>query len=204
MAADGSWQSIRLHGLLSTSALLDLFQVEGEARNRIEAQHRPEYIRITHSFYGEAWIRDQKPMDDSGLRRALKDGLKPEDWYRLLNQRVFFWVTTERLERLIHARAYRDRPHLVLSVNTASLLAAHADHVSLSPMNSGATKPFPHARGLDTFLPLTEYPFEERRRRSGEPIVELAVTGGVPHIAGMVRRVERRQGDQTLEILYEA
>jgi hypothetical protein len=32
MAEDGSWESIRERGLLSTSALLDLFEVEAEER----------------------------------------------------------------------------------------------------------------------------------------------------------------------------
>ena len=34
MAQVGSWPSIERNGLLSTSALLDLFQIKGEARKR--------------------------------------------------------------------------------------------------------------------------------------------------------------------------
>jgi hypothetical protein len=37
MAEDGSWESIRERGLLSTSALLDLFEVEAEERFAIES-----------------------------------------------------------------------------------------------------------------------------------------------------------------------
>jgi len=46
-------------------------------------------------------------------------------------------------------------------------------------MNTGATRPMPHPRGKDTFLPIKHYPYENRRRRGLEPVVEFAVTGGV-------------------------
>ena len=46
MAEDGSWESIRKHGLLSTSALLDKFEIEGEERLAIESARRPEIVRI--------------------------------------------------------------------------------------------------------------------------------------------------------------
>ena len=42
MAESGSWESIRECGLLSTSALLDLFEVEGGERITIESTRRPE------------------------------------------------------------------------------------------------------------------------------------------------------------------
>ena len=90
MAAEGSWPSIQLHGLLSTSALLDRFEVTGEERDRIERRHRPESISIRHEEHGHAVVRDQKPMSEGGLLRALKDGLTPSDWYSTLNERVFF------------------------------------------------------------------------------------------------------------------
>ena len=97
MAADGSWQSIARHGLLSTTSLLDLFEIIGQRRVDLESRHRPESVVIDHPRYGRAWIRDQKPMDDVGLSRALQDGLVPEQWYRMLNQRVFFWLREGRV-----------------------------------------------------------------------------------------------------------
>ena len=42
MAAEGSWPSIQQHGLLSTSALLDFFEIEGGEREKIEDRHRPK------------------------------------------------------------------------------------------------------------------------------------------------------------------
>src|ERR1700688_4530360 len=92
MAQLGSWPSVEEHGLLSTTALLDLFEVRGDERFRIESCHRPESIPISNIEYGLAVIRNQKPMSDKSVRRALEDGLKPADWYRELNSRVFFWL----------------------------------------------------------------------------------------------------------------
>jgi hypothetical protein len=128
-------------------------------------------------------------MDDAGLKRALRDGLLPADWYRIVNRNVFFWVDEVRLERLLSAQAYRSQRHLVCVTDTARLLERHADRVTLSPMNSGATKPRPHPRGRDTFLSLEQYPFEDRVRRGLRPIVELAVEYAVLDITELLIEV---------------
>jgi hypothetical protein len=201
MAAEGSWPTISSHGLLSTSSLLDLFQISGLERQVLEDEHRPESVPIRHMLHGSAIVRDQKPMSDAGLRRALETGLAPVDWYRLLNGRVFFWVTKARLSRMMRARAYRDLRKTVLILNTEAVLDAHASKVLLSPMNSGATKPFPHARGRDTFLPLAAYPFEERLRARKEAIVEFTVGGGVMNVTGLVQRVEEVGGSRASRVL---
>ena len=132
-------------------------------------------------------------MDDPSLRRCLQDGLTPEDWYRLLNGKVFFWLTRSRLDRLLNARPYRAETHIVLELDAAALVRAYAPDITLCAINSGATKPFPVARGRDTFLPIARYPYAawRSRRARGERVVELAVTGGVPDIDRFVRgRVE--------------
>ena len=205
MAERDSWASIRRHGLLSTSALLDLWELKGERRDRIEAMRRPENVGIDHPMLGRVVIRDQKPMDDAGLHRCLQDGLAPTDWYRLLNQRVFFWLTRPRLLRLLGARPYRELEHDVLQLDTAAMVRAHWDRVTLSPINSGATQPFPTARGLRTFLPIEEYPYGEwrERRPRGERAVEFAVMGGVPDVTPFVRRVTRMRGGDVLSVLYD-
>lgn len=71
MAQRGSWPAIRERGLLSTTALLDLYEVEGVERERIEILHRPESVEIAKDGLPNAVIRDQIPMSDAGLRRAL-------------------------------------------------------------------------------------------------------------------------------------
>jgi hypothetical protein len=189
MAAEGSWSGIERHGLRSTTALLDLFEVRGERRTELESRHRPECVSIEHPSYGRAVIRDQKPMDDPGLRRALTDGLAPTDWYRILNKKVFFWLTRERLTKLRTARAYRDKRQTVIVVDTRRLLERNHERVVLSPMNSGCTKPMAHPRGLNTFLPLSDYPYQDRERRGLEPIVELAVESLVQEIHAVILTV---------------
>lgn len=56
MAEAGSWPSIQRHGLLSTSALIDLFEVKGARREALEARHRPESVTLTHPRYGTALV----------------------------------------------------------------------------------------------------------------------------------------------------
>lgn len=205
MAEPESWPSIQEHGLLSTNALLDLFEIEGEAREQLAARHRPDSVTISHAVHGAAVIRDQKPMDNRGLMRSLGDGLTPEEWYRILNDKVFFWLSAERLERLLNAAAYRGKRQTVLTVDTAALLARHADRVLLSPINSGCTKPMPQPRGRDTFLSLADYPFDawDCKRRRKDPVVELTVRYAVPDICDFVVRVEERGGGMATRLLWE-
>jgi hypothetical protein len=204
MAEDGSWPSIRERGLLSTSALLDLYAIDGEARRNIESRHRPNSVPITRTGLPNAVVRDQKPMSDEGLRRCLTDGMTPEDWYRTLNEKCFFWLTEDRLLTLLNARPYRTQAHTVLIVNTASVVNAHAERVRLCPMNSGCTKPYPHPRGRDTFSTIERYPFEARSGRGRDAIVELAVIGGVPDMAKHVEMVRRMMGREVLETTWTA
>ncbi len=198
-AERGSWPSIQRHGLLSTSALLDLYGIQGAERGLIEGQRRPQGVRLEDPLLGSILVRDQKPMDDAGLRKCLLDALSPEDWYRLLNRKVFFWLTRARLDRLLNARPYRGIDHDVLELDTAALVAAYDDIITLSPINSGATRPFPARRGLATFLPIAAYPYGywRSRRPRGERVVELAVDRCVPDVARFVRRVTVMRSDET-------
>ncbi len=204
MAERGSWPAIRDQGLLSTSALMDLYGIDGDRREAIEHRHRPASVPITAEGQPGAVVRDQIPMSDGGLVRALPARIKPADWYGLLNSKVFFWLTRERLLKLTCARSYRDAEHDILELNTGSLLAAHRSAVTLCPINSGCTKPIPHPRDERTFLPIVDYPYGDwrRRRRRGERAVELAVERAVPDIAAHVRRVVVMKGDKTLAELF--
>jgi hypothetical protein len=105
---------------------------------------------------------------------------------------------------LLNARAYRDSVHDVLLVETRGLITQYEERVRVSPMNTGATKPYPHPRGLDTFLPLPEYPFDDwrKKRRLADAVVEVAFEGGVPDIAPHVLRVVRMRREEELEELY--
>jgi hypothetical protein len=145
-------------------------------------------------------------MSDAGLERSLERGVTPNEWYETLNSKVFFWLTEDRLERLLAARAYRDQSHDVLILDTASLLAVHGQNVVLSPINSGCTKPFPHPRGRSTFLDIASYPYVDRRRTrpAGNAVVELAVSDGIPDIEPLVVRVVRRRAGKRPRLIWRS
>jgi hypothetical protein len=193
MAEAGSWDSIKEAGLLSTTALLDRFQVRGHRRHELESCRRPRSVTITHPAHGTAVIRDNIPLLEKVLVRTLV-GMTPREWYETLNRRVFFWVDRQRLEKLRNAGAYEAREHDILTVETAPLVERHLDAITLSPMNSGATHPgAQYPRGVGTFKPIADYPWEERLAKNRrEPVVELAVDYAVPDIADLVLNVERR------------
>ncbi len=193
MAEADSWDSIRKRGLLSTTALLDLFEINGARRLELESSRRPASVTITHPTHGTAIIRDNIPLIEKVLARTLV-GMTPREWYEALNGRVFFWVSEARLERLRNALAYRERKHYILTVDTAALLSSHIDDVTLSSMNSGATHPGAKCtRGADTFKPMNGYPWDVRLKKNRyESVVELAVRYSVPDIETLVTSVERR------------
>jgi hypothetical protein len=84
----------------------------------------------------------------------------------------------------------------VLEVDTAALLERHAERVSLSPINSGATFALnPAPRGLDTFRHIADHP-------SGKTIAEMSVDYSVPDIAEFTVRVGRWRGTEELEEIW--
>jgi len=203
MAERGSWNSIKRFGLLSTSALLDHYAVAPPRRTEIESQHRPESVEIIGAGLPRAVVRDQIPMSDAGLRRALPDRLSPSDWYELLNAKAFFWLSQDRLHKLTNAKAYRDQEHDVLEIETRSLIYAHRDAIWFCPINSGCTKPMPHPRDESVFSRIPDYPYAHWRQRRGprERVVELAVDHAVSDIEQHVRRVVVKRGTEVLNVL---
>jgi Family of unknown function (DUF7002) len=205
MAEAGTWPQIEKHGLLSTSALLDLFGVSGDARFAIESVRRSEIVTITHPEDNlTAQIRDNKPLRGQFL--VCLPGTTPQQFFELLNGKVFFWVSRQRLERLIAARAYRTRAHDVLSIDSADLLAKYFDKASLASINTGSTLyPTAPARGHETFVPIDQFDWEAARRARGRQnaIVELAIEYAVPDIAQFAAKVERRQNGHPSQILFE-
>jgi hypothetical protein len=205
MAHRESWPKIRKHGLLSTTALLDKYGITDAKRQAIEAQRRPMSVALERQDLGSAVIRDQSPMDDKGLLRCLQDGLSPQDWYRSLNGKVFFWLTRERLLRLLSAGTYRNEEHDVLELHALPLLSAYKDKIWFCPINSGCTKPYPHTRGANTFQRISDYPYAAWRlkRTRGERVVELSVDYAVPDIENFVKRVVRMKGNEEIGVISE-
>ncbi|MAO80785.1 hypothetical protein D0Y83_00130 [Qipengyuania flava] len=207
MAHEGAWPAIKEHGLLSVEALLDLYGIEGEDRDRHFARHRPENVTITREGLPGAVLRDQKPMRDGALAKCLQDGLEPADWYRTLNSKSFFWLSRQRVWNLLGARAYRGRKQTVLTLDTKRLVVAYHDRILLSPMNSGSTIYRPLPRGKDTFKRIGDFPFDERRKAGRNPygnVVELVVEGGAPDISQFVLAVHEAENDTVLGELWRS
>jgi hypothetical protein len=203
MTHEGSWPGIQQHGLLSTTALLDLFEVTGERREQLEVVRRAQSEEIVHPKHGRALLRDQKPLNEKKLKAALTDGLTTEDWCRNLNGRVFFWGPETRLGILRGASEYKDNRQTIVVVDTAKLVQKYADQIELCHMNSGCTMPMAFPRGKDTFLPLEKYPLEERRKKYGtkNAVAEITIKNAVPDVTDFVIEVYETGGEKPKQIL---
>jgi hypothetical protein len=194
MASAGSWPAIREHGLLSTSALLDLFDADADTREAV-LRRRAASVTLESPELGVAVIRDQRPLRLKSLEQSLVD-MTVEEWLGQLNSKVFFWLDERRLEGLLAAKEYRGATHDVITLDTSRLIEREGETVRLSPINSGSTLYVPSPRGRDTFKTIAEYPFEERRRLRGrEAIAELTVEDSVLDVEEVALKVERRAGD---------
>jgi hypothetical protein len=189
MAERDALAQIARHGLLSTTAILDLFGTEDEDRRPLESRIRKASCTVEHPVHGTITLRDQKPLSETKLASCLQDGLTPEDWLRLLNRKVYFWVSRDKVEELLGAREYKSREHIVLQISTRALVNAHYERVTLAAMNTGTTNPIAHPRGLATMLPLADFPYEDRRRRGLRTAVELCVDYSVPDMMAHVEIV---------------
>ncbi len=199
MAEAGTWESIQRRGLLSTSAILDLFRLEGAQRKPYEVEHRREMLTVPQGQRDQIVLRDQRPMPPERLRLALTDGTTPEQWYQLINGKVFFWAEHHRLLRLLNA--YSRDEHDVLILDTRSLIEAHLGNVWLCHMNSGNTLPIPHHRGVHIFKRIPDFPAKQNGRPE-KPVVEVLVDRGVPNVAAHTLEVLRMRRDQVIRQIW--
>jgi hypothetical protein len=196
----GNADGIMRHGLRSTHELLALFESsDAECAEALKGT-RQRSIPLSHPEQGRASVRDQLPLSLTRLSKALID-MTVEEWLHRLNSLVFLWPTRDRVERLLTAPVYAERDHHVLTVDTAELVARHGPRMLLAPMNTGATRPFAHPRGRETFLPLGEYPLIDRR--STGAVAEIEVQDAMPDVGEYVITIERWHGSQRAEMLWE-
>jgi len=197
MAEKDTWPSIKQNGLLSTTAVLDRYGINGQQRVSIEEGHRPEKMLIGPEQSGIV-LRDQKPMIPSRLSDALIDGTTPAQWYKFLNGRVFMWAQEARLFGLLGARHYRKLEHDVLTINSEALLGKYSQQVWLCRMNSGNTWPVPHKRGMNDFQRIADYPTMKTSLAPYKEVVEVVVDYSIPDIADFVIEVRRMRGSEVL------
>lgn len=122
---------------------------------------------------GGAVLRDQKP-NRINLADSL-DGVTPEEWWDLLNRRVYLFPSEPPLMKLVRSYADRGFGQEVITFDTARLLGPVAERVEVAAVNAGV---FPRAsgrtRGITTFQRLgdAEYPVTK--------IKEVTVVGHLP------------------------
>jgi hypothetical protein len=204
MADEAAWPSIQRHGLLSSKGLVDLFEPEPSVRVAALSEVRGASIPLRRDGLDAVTIRDQLPL--KFLDECLQDGVSRQDYLDALNGRVYFWLAEQRLERLLKARAYKSRRHLILHIDTAALLDAYGSKVELAPYNTGSAHvPNAPKRGPGVFVPFASYPFDHWRRkrgRNGEHVVELTVPYAVPDVVKFVRRAELRHGIDAAVVVF--
>jgi hypothetical protein len=109
----------------------------------------------------------------------------------VLNERVFFFLQRKRLDALLGA--YKREPQLVITLDTASLVAANESPIELCKFNSGFAQPHnKKLRNRASFLPIADYPHPQRTVANprGEDVAELTVLGSVnalPHVIRLER-----------------
>jgi hypothetical protein len=200
MAESGSWRSVRARGLLSTTALLDLFEISGSKRREIESQWRPSIVPIEHPIHGTAAIRDQWPMPPEHLAAGL-DGTTPQQWYEFLNRKTFLWLSEDRLMRMLNARPYRNAAHDVLTLDTRSFVGEYMDRITVCQINSGFAMPMfgrVTKRSFESFQTI-----EQRAATQGlSGLAELTVDYAAPDVWRYVTSVESWRGKQRLGTIW--
>lgn len=185
----GAWESIRVHGLLSTETLLRRAGLaEAEVQKRIR-RHRKEREVLETAAIGRVVLNDNSSLQMGKLARCLDDGFTAEDWLAMLNRRVFFWVTKAKAETFANAAINRGNPRELRALDTARVVAASAGRVQIAPFNTGNTLFNAVRRGLATFTPLGTMPYAQWRqlrrdhKSSPDEVVEVVFLDGVPDVA---------------------
>ena len=147
--------------LLSTEAIINLSSFDENERNEFLSQRRKthEIIEIGEDKYH---IRDQRPISILNLVKCLTSGFSVKDFFKMLNCRVFFWPTIQRLNS--HYKRYSSESPIIIRVSTEELLRINP-HSEFCRLNSGATRSNSHLngappeRGNGTFLPADEFKY---------------------------------------------
>ena len=147
--------SIHKHGLLSTSSLLDLFEVPETDRQLYEREPRSKAVTLVHSLHGRTVLNDQAPLHAGGLSRCL-DGMTSEEWCRELNSRVYLRPVRDRSQCIWKTKLTNSLKRLTLVADTREFLAVYEEELAATSINPGYTLRDPTRRGRYTFTPLRE------------------------------------------------
>ena len=206
IAWGGSSPSIQEHGLLSTKALLRLYGKTDEAIAALTQARRAHWVEIDCPGRPSAVLRDQKPMTDAGLRRALDGSAEPWQWYDLINSMVFFWPTTARLGTMLTASAYEGVAHGRAGCGREGAGGDWSATTSGSRRSTAGARDACLGRGdVTLFKRFADYPFEYRRRKYGvaRAVAEVCVVDRVERIAEAVLDVKRGTAGEVMKALAD-
>ncbi len=122
IAWGGSWRSIQKYGLLSSKDLLRSYGKRGDEFKTLTQVRRECWVKVNCLGRPSAILRDQKPLNEKKLKKALPKNVEPWQWYDLINSMVFFWPTKKRLKSMISAKVYSELYHDVLLGDTKKLV----------------------------------------------------------------------------------
>jgi hypothetical protein len=185
-----NWSSVQAGGLMSAKrlAMASNYDLNDLRKHRARGVVLPSGARI----------RDQSPMPPAVLARFLRDGLSPEDWYDVLNSKVFFWLDPARLNR--QRQACGHAPQRVLVIDGCRMLKAHGARACVAPINTGNAMRAAAPRGLTTFVPWEQWKAdawasEQVGQTKGRPAthrpVELTIEDEVADVLDYVDDVVR-------------
>ncbi len=205
MAEAANWPAIQRDGLHSASTLLNIAGIIGQDREELEKNQRLTHTELPNGVQ----LRDQRPMPPTALATCL-NGISPSEWYALINAHIFFWLDPARLNR--QRAACDPRPQVVLTVDAGKLVAAYAERVALTPINTGNARRRPAKRGAATFVPYAAWVTSAWAseaaslgisvRPPSHPPVELTVAGSIPNIMQFVVRVQKLAPGQSFTPLH--
>ena len=180
--ASENMRGIEVHGLLSAEALARKTDHEP-----LKITLRDTRIRLVSPKL-TARLNHQKPIL-YGLDAAnrIVEGHTAQSWAAQLDRRIFFWP--ERKGAAFVKSVQREIPTSVIWLDTAALFTRYADHLWLSPLNSGNfTQGGAHAiRGDWLYVPVTAglAAFRQNRikhhlAKSPDSVKEISLTCPLP------------------------
>ena len=197
LTAGDAWESIQEHGLRSATWLVRTRGMDDERATALLTAPREavEVIGDPADPLGHATLRDQKPLTLSKLER-LVEGITPENYIRLINDRVYFYMKTVDVERVRGVREAEGQPQLLLTLDSRRLLADYQGSVRVAKINTGATIGMQGRRGPRTWLAIDKFP-----GRATE-VKEFTVLDGISDVTPYLVSAELWVDGKKVEVLH--
>ncbi|BEP13406.1 hypothetical protein acdb102_17170 [Acidothermaceae bacterium B102] len=199
LTAGDAWESIQEHGLRSATWLVRARSLDEERATTLLTAPREaiEVIGDPADPLGHATLRDQKPLTLSKLER-LVEGITPENYIRLINDRVYFYMKAADVERVRGVRDAEGQPQLLLTLDSRRLLADYQGSVRVAKINTGATIGMQGRRGPRTWLAIDKFP-----GRATE-VKEFTVLDGISDVTPYLVSAELWNAGEKVEVLHPA